>query len=71
MECETSEIANNLLFEGKIAQAIIAYQKIIEQMLNKEFGKVQKYAVQGLGNVDDQKGFYENEIPKWYAQQIK
>ena len=33
-------------------------------------GKVRKYVVQGLGNVDDQKGFYENDIPKWYRQQI-
>ena len=34
MECETLDSANSLLFEGKIAQAIIAYQKIIEKMLN-------------------------------------
>ena len=24
-----------------------------------------------MGNVDDQKGFYGNDIPKWYGQQIK
>jgi hypothetical protein len=62
------DFANSLLCQGRIPEAIATYERIIDGLFHNQesLESLEQFPVLGVGNIEDQKGYYQFDIPHWF-----